>query len=394
MAGATSSRTGSEFESPAMTQTASADSTTLVLDEDELGAAVTASGRSALPLVPPAEIDVHSLIRDFRQIRRAPLDEDLDFSREFTVLRLPPSERPALQIDPCPVCGNVLSRARYSIEGTRYRIVDCTACGLGRLHPMPDGDAIGRFYPVCYYGRAGSKFVPAIEAFVRLVGARHVRALSRGLPEKARVLDVGCGRGVLLSSLADRGFEAHGFEVSPAAAAGADRRAFIRIASCLEEAGYPDAHFDEVILWHVLEHLPDPKGTVAVVTAGTSDLPVAREAVVTAQVFGAATTLIQDVGVAGLHRLLAETETLAAMDAIIAIAGTDGAMPGVVAGLVGVPVIAVPTSVGYGTSLGGLAALLTMLNACAPGLTVVNIDNGFSAAVAAARIARRVGALR
>ena len=163
-------------------------------------------------------------------------------------------------------------------------------------------------------------------------------------------------------------------------------------AACQRE--FPAATVDDTGRTVVLGPLPDPKGTVAVVTAGTSDLPVAREAVVTAQVFGAATTLIQDVGVAGLHRLLAETETLAAMDAIIAIAGTDGAMPGVVAGLVGVPVIAVPTSVGYGTSLGGLAALLTMLNACAPGLTVVNIDNGFSAAVAAARIARRVGALR
>jgi pyridinium-3,5-biscarboxylic acid mononucleotide synthase len=163
-------------------------------------------------------------------------------------------------------------------------------------------------------------------------------------------------------------------------------------AACQRE--FPAAVVDDTGRTVVLGPLPDPKGTVAVVTAGTSDLPVAREAVVTAQVFGAATTLIQDVGVAGLHRLLAETETLAAMDAIIAIAGTDGAMPGVVAGLIGVPVIAVPTSVGYGTSLGGLAALLTMLNACAPGLTVVNIDNGFSAAVAAARIARRVGALR
>jgi NCAIR mutase (PurE)-related protein len=163
-------------------------------------------------------------------------------------------------------------------------------------------------------------------------------------------------------------------------------------AACQSE--FPAAMVDDTGRTVVLGPLPDPKGTVAVVTAGTSDLPVAREAIVTAQVFGAAATLIPDVGVAGLHRLLAETETLAAADAIVAIAGTDGAMPGVVAGLVGAPVIAVPTSVGYGTSLGGIAALLTMLNACSPGLTVVNIDNGFSAAVAAARIARRVGALR
>jgi NCAIR mutase (PurE)-related protein len=139
----------------------------------------------------------------------------------------------------------------------------------------------------------------------------------------------------------------------------------------------------------VLGPLPDPRGTVAVVTGGTSDLPVAREAVVTAQVFGSSAIILADLGVAGLHRLLGERDTLAAADAIVAVAGTDGALPGVIAGLVGVPVIAVPTSVGYGASLGGIAALLTMLNACAPGVSVVNIDNGFGAAVCAARIARR-----
>jgi hypothetical protein len=166
---------------------------------------------------------------------------------------------------------------------------------------------------------------------------------------------------------------------------------------CGEEAraacrqAFPDAVVDDTGRTVVVGELPELRGTVAVVTAGTSDLPVALEAVVTAGVFGSAVSLIPDVGVAGLHRLLAELDTLAAADAIVAVAGTDGAMPGVIAGLVGTPVIAVPTSVGYGASLGGLAALLTMLNACAPGLSVVNIDNGFGAAVAAARIARRCG---
>jgi len=160
-------------------------------------------------------------------------------------------------------------------------------------------------------------------------------------------------------------------------------------ATCRRE--FPAANVDDTGQTVVLGPLPEPHGTVAVVTAGTSDLPVAREAMVTAEVFGVTATMIPDVGVAGLHRLLAETQTLAAADAIVAIAGTDGALPGVIAGLVGAPVIAVPTSVGYGAALGGIAALLTMLNACAPGLTVVNIDNGFGAAVAAARIARRVG---
>jgi pyridinium-3,5-biscarboxylic acid mononucleotide synthase len=163
-------------------------------------------------------------------------------------------------------------------------------------------------------------------------------------------------------------------------------------AACRQE--FPAALIDDVGQTVVLGPLPDPHGTVAVVTAGTSDLPVAQEAVVTAEVFGAAASLIPDVGVAGLHRLLAELDALAAADAIVAVAGTDGALPGVIAGLVGTPVIAVPTSVGYGASFGGVAALLTMLNACAPGLSVVNIDNGFGAAVAAARIARRRGAVQ
>ncbi|MGH3303512.1 MAG: nickel pincer cofactor biosynthesis protein LarB [Streptosporangiaceae bacterium] len=154
-------------------------------------------------------------------------------------------------------------------------------------------------------------------------------------------------------------------------------------------AQLPEASIDDVGATVVLGPLPPPRGTVAVVTAGTSDLPVAREAVVTAQVFGSSAVLLPDLGVAGLHRLLAELDTLAAADAIVAVAGTDGALPGVIAGLVAVPVLAVPTSVGYGASLGGVAALLTMLNACAPGVSVVNIDNGFGAAVSAARIARR-----
>ncbi len=151
----------------------------------------------------------------------------------------------------------------------------------------------------------------------------------------------------------------------------------------------PDAWIDDGGQTVVLGPLPAPRGMVAVVTGGTSDLPVAREAMVTTQVFGSSAIMLADLGVAGLHRLLAERDTLARADAIVAVAGTDGALPGVIAGLVGVPVIAVPTSVGYGASLGGIAALLTMLNACAPGVSVVNIDNGFGAAVCGARIARR-----
>ncbi len=126
--------------------------------------------------------------------------------------------------------------------------------------------------------------------------------------------------------------------------------------------------------------------TVAVVTAGTSDLPVAEEASVTLDAFGHPVLRVTDVGVAGIHRILSRRETLAEAAVVIVVAGMDGALPSVVGGLVRVPVIAVPTSVGYGAAFGGLAPLLTMLNSCAAGVTVCNIDNGFGAAVAAARI--------
>jgi NCAIR mutase (PurE)-related protein len=127
-------------------------------------------------------------------------------------------------------------------------------------------------------------------------------------------------------------------------------------------------------------------GRIAVVCAGTSDLPVAEEAAVSLRVFGFEVLRVVDVGIAGLHRLLNRAEELQRCDVIIVVAGMDGALPGVVAGLVRAPVIAVPTSVGYGASFGGVAALLTMLNACAPGIGVVNIDNGFGAAALAARM--------
>jgi NCAIR mutase (PurE)-related protein len=131
-------------------------------------------------------------------------------------------------------------------------------------------------------------------------------------------------------------------------------------------------------------------GQVCVVTAGTSDLPVAQEAAVTARVLGANAELIADVGVAGVHRVFRQRERLIAADVVIVVAGMDGALPSVVGGLVDCPVIAVPTSVGYGASFGGVAALLTMLNSCAAGVSVVNIDAGFKAGYAAALIVRRL----
>ena len=130
------------------------------------------------------------------------------------------------------------------------------------------------------------------------------------------------------------------------------------------------------------------KGTIAVVSAGTSDIPVAEEAVVTAEVMGNEVTHLYDVGVAGIHRLLANREALTKARVVIVCAGMEGALPSVVGGLVGVPVIAVPTSIGYGASFRGLAALLGMLNSCASNVSVVNIDNGFGAGYVASLINR------
>jgi len=153
---------------------------------------------------------------------------------------------------------------------------------------------------------------------------------------------------------------------------------------------FPEADYDAVartvfIRAHGMPAPPE-KGLVAVVSAGTSDLPVAQEAVATARAMGARVEAIFDVGVAGIHRLLAYREQFGAANAIVVAAGMEGALPSVVGGLVETPIIAVPTSVGYGANFNGLAALLTMLNSCASGVTVVNIDNGFGAGYSAALI--------
>lgn len=170
--------------------------------------------------------------------------------------------------------------------------------------------------------------------------------------------------------------------------AGESVRAAVR-AACPDEPLIEDAVAGCLALGDLPDDVP---GQVAVVCAGTSDLPVAAEATFTARVFGAAVEQVTDVGVAGIHRILSAQPMLDRADCVIVVAGMDGALPGVVAGLTGVPIVAVPTSVGYGAAFGGLAPLLTMLNACAPGVAVVNIDNGFGAGVYAARVARRAGA--
>ncbi len=152
----------------------------------------------------------------------------------------------------------------------------------------------------------------------------------------------------------------------------------------------PEAVFHERARCIVVERTPLPRaaGPVGVLCAGTSDGPVAEEAAVTLEIFGNPVEKFYDVGVAGLHRLMAVRDRLEACRVLVVVAGMEGALPSVVAGLVGRPIIAVPTSVGYGASFGGLAALLGMLNSCGSGVTVVNIDNGFGAAYAAATINR------
>jgi pyridinium-3,5-biscarboxylic acid mononucleotide synthase len=151
----------------------------------------------------------------------------------------------------------------------------------------------------------------------------------------------------------------------------------------------PDAYHDvdaALLAWPPTPPAPSG-GLVVVVAAGTSDLPIAREAMLTARYLGRATELIVDVGVAGLHRVLSRLEVLRRARVVVVAAGMDGALPSVVAGLIVAPVVALPTSVGYGAAFQGLAALLAMLNACAPGVAVVNIDNGYGAGHLAAQIA-------
>jgi NCAIR mutase (PurE)-related protein len=205
----------------------------------------------------------------------------------------------------------------------------------------------------------------------------HHRALRQGFPE---VIFGGGKTPEQVVAIAERIAERHGgflaTRVPPEANALLARR-------------FHDVEINEVARTALLrsaERPPVGRGTVQIVTAGTSDLPVAEEAAVTADALGNRVARMTDVGVAGIHRLLARKDELLEAGVVIVVAGMDGALASVVGGLVRVPVIAVPTSVGYGAAFGGIAPLLTMLNSCAAGVTVVNIDNGFGAAMAASRI--------
>jgi pyridinium-3,5-biscarboxylic acid mononucleotide synthase len=215
------------------------------------------------------------------------------------------------------------------------------------------------------------------EAMAAFIELDHDRARRRGYPEA-----VYCeGKTPAQVRAAARAIKASGMTTLFTRAGPAHTKAVLSVL--------PDARYDEhasLLAWP-----PEPPapcgGRVQVVAAGTADVGVAREAQLTAVYLGRAADLITDVGIAGLHRVLARLDQLRSARVIIVVAGMDGALPGLIAGLVSAPVIAVPTSVGYGAALGGLAALLTMLNACAPGVAVVNIDNGYGAGHLAAQIA-------
>jgi hypothetical protein len=205
----------------------------------------------------------------------------------------------------------------------------------------------------------------------------HHRALRQGYPEV--VFGEGKTPEQAVQICARLAAQGDGFLVTRADGA-------MRDALC---AAHPAAEVDEVARTVLLRRAgaaaPAESGAL-IVTAGTGDLPVAQECIVTLRAFGHASRRVADVGVAGIHRVLAQQETLRAARVVVVVAGMDGALPSVVGGMVRVPVIAVPTSVGYGASFRGLSALLTMLNSCAAGVVVCNIDNGFGAAVAASRI--------
>ena len=205
----------------------------------------------------------------------------------------------------------------------------------------------------------------------------HHRALRQGFPE---VIFGGGKTSGQIVGIAERIAERHGAFL-------ATRLTDEAMAALA--ARFPDVHVNALGRTALLRGdaaAPVGKGTILIVTAGTSDLPVAEEASVTADALGNRVARLTDVGVAGIHRLLARKDELFAASVVIVIAGMDGALASVVGGMVRVPVIAVPTSIGYGAAFGGIAPLLAMLNSCASGVTVVNIDNGFGAAMAASRI--------
>ena len=212
----------------------------------------------------------------------------------------------------------------------------------------------------------------------------HHRALRTGFPE---VVFCEGKRVEQIVEILERLEQKH----SPVLATRASREIFDAVIARIPAANY----FEDARIIQIGVNGVEPTATtVLVICAGTADLPVAEEAAVTASALGSRVEKLYDVGVAGVHRLLAARDSLNAANVIVVVAGMDGVLPTIVGGLVAAPVIAVPTSIGYGTGLGGVSALMTMLNACAPGIAVVNIDNGFGAGYLAHMINMRGAAAR
>lgn len=234
------------------------DTDRLPLANDELLDALETTGVN-LPQAPEAiPVDVEEIVREL-----TPRPVDIPDYLNPQVIDLRHRNDGYVGISECPICDCRAGVPMFAIEGLPHRLLRCDDCGLGRLTPLPTPEELAAFYPQEYYGSPGAKFEPFTESIVRFIGTIHVQSLSRQLPPNARVLDVGCGRGILLSSLADRGCEVYGMDVSETAVSGADPRAQINVAPCLTECGYPDDHFDQVILWHVLEHLTNPREVLA-----------------------------------------------------------------------------------------------------------------------------------
>lgn len=214
--------------------------------------------------------------------------------------------------------------------------------------------------------------------FARIDSARGLR---QGVPEAVLAEGKTPGQVVeIVRTMAERGRD-----TVLVTRAGDDVRAAVR-------AALPEVEEDALarLVW-IAREVPEPVGTVTIVSGGTADGPVVREAATCARLFGARVRVQEDVGVAGLHRLTLALQDLRAADCVVVVAGQDAALTSVVGGLVGAPVIGVPTSTGYGAATGGIAALLSMLASCAAGVAVVNVDDGFGAATVAARIARAAG---
>jgi pyridinium-3,5-biscarboxylic acid mononucleotide synthase len=244
------------------------------------------------------------------------------------------------------------------------------------LRSLLDAVAAGQISPEKAFEQVKYLEFEPVEDFAKV---DHHRALRTGFPE----VIWGPGKTVhqivqIMRSMRDRTPVVMATRIEP--------EVYQQIRNALPEALYYEAA--RICALVPLNLTPHQPGVIGVLTAGTADLPVAEEAAVTAELSGFQVRRLWDVGVAGLHRLLRHRQVIDEVDVLVVVAGMEGALPSVVAGLANCPVIAVPTSIGYGASFNGLAALLTMLNSCAAGIGVVNIDNGFGAAVLAGQILR------